>query len=561
MKNHLYVIMLALFCAGASFAQEPEADPGTLPPETAAQFDALLEEITEQKAEVEALTARAAGLEGYAAELTLERRDSVWVSMFRNTMDLAEQVAAEMEAGRDVAVYREPLAADLQTLPEELEGMIDRVAERAGTPIEEGEVYTQVIADQVFFRELDNLHSLYSAIADFVEISGSFDIDATAVRERLEGEVAEYAANLSTLLALATENLATLGASAAALPDNTQVQEMLAAATARTGLATAAMQDAVGLMDTLGLDPRPYQKQVLSVTGEITADVLDVGLIRGMVSDWGDSVTELMRSNGVQVMFRIALFIIILYVSWQLGKLAKRLLEKALNAGKVRLSHLLKKMLLSTVRNVVFFVGVLLALSQFGISLGPVLAGLGIVGFIIGFALQDTLSNFASGLMILIYRPFDVGDLVEASGVSGKVSHMSLVNTTFLTLDNQRLIVPNNLIWQNVIKNVTAQHVRRIDLVFGVSYSDDLDKVEEILADIVNSHEAVLDSPEPVIAVNELGDSSVNFVVRPWVKTDDYLETYWDLTKKVKQRFDAEGIAIPFPQRDLHIIKPDPEPA
>jgi small conductance mechanosensitive channel len=158
-------------------------------------------------------------------------------------------------------------------------------------------------------------------------------------------------------------------------------------------------------------------------------------------------------------------------------------------------------------------------------------------------------------MMILFYRPFDVGDLVDAGGVSGKVSHMSLVNTTFMTLDNQRLIVPNNLIWQSVITNVTAQRVRRIDLMFGISYDDDIDKAEEILSDIVESHEAVLDKPEPMIHLHELGDSSVNFIVRPWVKTDDYWDTYWDVTKAVKKRFDEEGISIPYPQRDIHVIE------
>ncbi len=205
-----------------------------------------------------------------------------------------------------------------------------------------------------------------------------------------------------------------------------------------------------------------------------------------------------------------------------------------------------------------FIIGFMLAISQFGVSIGPLLAGLGIAGFIIGFALQDTLSNFASGMMILIYRPFDVGDLVEAGGVSGKVSHMSLVNTTFMTLDNQRLVVPNNMIWQSVITNVTAQRSRRIDLVFGVSYSDDLDKVQSILQEIVDANEAVLESPEPVVRMHELADSSVNFIVRPWVKTDDYWDTYWEIMKTVKQRFDAEGISIPFPQRDVHMIDPNP---
>jgi small conductance mechanosensitive channel len=129
---------------------------------------------------------------------------------------------------------------------------------------------------------------------------------------------------------------------------------------------------------------------------------------------------------------------------------------------------------------------------------------------------------------------------------------MSVVNATFKTIDNQVLVVPNNLIWSSVITNVTAQRLRRVDLVFGVAYSDDIEKVEAILADVVNSHELVLDEPEPMIHLHELADSSVNFVCRPWVKTDDYWDVYWDVLRTVKMRFDAEGITIPFPQREIH---------
>jgi small conductance mechanosensitive channel len=135
---------------------------------------------------------------------------------------------------------------------------------------------------------------------------------------------------------------------------------------------------------------------------------------------------------------------------------------------------------------------------------------------------------------------------------------MSLVNTTFMTLDNQTLVVPNNMIWQSVITNVTAQRTRRVDLTFGISYSDDIEKAEAVLLDILKQHEEVLDDPEPVVKVHELGESSVNFVVRPWVKTADYWETYWALTKEVKLRFDKEGISIPFPQRDVHVKEQNP---
>jgi small conductance mechanosensitive channel len=199
--------------------------------------------------------------------------------------------------------------------------------------------------------------------------------------------------------------------------------------------------------------------------------------------------------------------------------------------------------------------GLLVALSQIGISLTPLLAGLGVVGFIVGFALQDTLANFASGMMILFYRPFDVGDYVEAAGVNGTVNHMSLVSTTILTIDNQTLIVPNGKIWGDVIRNVTSQRLRRVDMVFGISYSDDIPHAEAVLAAIVAEHDKILEDPEPVIKLAELGDSSVNFYVRPWVKTADYWDVKWDITREVKMRFDAEGIGIPVPQRDVHIYE------
>jgi small conductance mechanosensitive channel len=306
------------------------------------------------------------------------------------------------------------------------------------------------------------------------------------------------------------------------------------------------------MMNELDLDTSYYSQQLVTTTGELTSDVLDVGVISGIVSEWTASVTELVATEGPRLMFRLVIIVVILFVFVNLGRGAQAVTKKALRSSKVQFSALLTEMVVKSVKNLVVLFGILIALSQLGISLGPLLAGLGIAGFIIGFALQDTLSNFASGMLILVYRPFDVGDFVTAGGVTGKVSHMSLVNTTFKTIDNQVLIVPNNLIWQSVITNVTAQRLRRVDLTFGVAYGDDVEKVERILAEIVAEHELVLDEPEPMIKLHELADSSVNFVCRPWVKTDDYWDVYWDLLRTVKLRFDAEGITIPFPQREVH---------
>jgi len=382
------------------------------------------------------------------------------------------------------------------------------------------------------------------------------DMDASPQLAFLENTLAESAANRSVFLELAIDQTSLARSSAATLPNNTELPEWVSAAEARVAIASAALQSAVSLMNRLGLETRQYRQQIVTATGELTTDVLDVGVITGILKEWGLVALEFSKSQGPRLIFRILLVIFVLFVFSRLAGLVQKGVERGLSSGKVRMSHLLKRMIVSTAKNLTILIGILFALSQLGISLGPLLAGLGIAGFIIGFALQDTLSNFASGLMILIYRPFDVGDFVEGGGVTGKVDRMSLVNTTFKTLDNQVIIVPNNMIWQNVVTNVTAQRTRRVDLTFGISYSDDIDKAKTILKDVVDNYDACLEIPEPNIRVGALGESSVDLICRPWVKTTDYWDTYWDLTEIVKKRFDEEGISIPFPQRDVHMIEP-----
>jgi small conductance mechanosensitive channel len=196
---------------------------------------------------------------------------------------------------------------------------------------------------------------------------------------------------------------------------------------------------------------------------------------------------------------------------------------------------------------------VVVAASAVGVDTGPLLAMIGATGLVIGLALQGTLSNFASGILILLTRPFDVGDVVDAGGVFGKVEAMNLVSTTILTFDNQLMLVPNNQIWNSVITNVTGKDTRRVDLTFGIAYTSEIAKATDILEELLSTHPKTLDDPAPVVRVHELADSSVNLIARPWVRTADYWDVYWDLMRQVKERFDEEGVNIPFPQRDLHI--------
>jgi small conductance mechanosensitive channel len=220
--------------------------------------------------------------------------------------------------------------------------------------------------------------------------------------------------------------------------------------------------------------------------------------------------------------------------------------------------------LLSFLENIIYYtliiIVIIAALGQLGINTTSFLTIVGAAGLAIGLALKDSLSNFASGVMLILFRPFGVGDAVTAGGVSGSVVAISLFNTTLNTPDNQRIIVPNSSITGNVITNVTANDTRRVDLVIGVGYDDDIKKAKEVLTKIIQEEPRVLDTPKPLIAVSELADSSVNFVVRPWVKTSDYWAVYFDLTEKIKLTFDEQGISIPYPQQDVH-IHTQPEPA
>lgn len=321
----------------------------------------------------------------------------------------------------------------------------------------------------------------------------------------------------------------------------------------RLTIATDSLKRTYQIADELGIETAEYKRQLFGVTGNITQDILDVDVAYSILSHWSENALNWAEDNAPQLVFQLIIFVLILLVAKLLARLTRSVVKSTVANKNFKFSQLMQDFFVSMSGKAVWVIGILIGLSQIGVNLTPVLTGFGIAGVIIGFALQDTLSNFAAGMMLLIYRPFDVGDFVYAGGVDGKVGNMSLVNTTIRTFDNQIIIVPNSKIWGDVIKNVTRERIRRVDMVFGIGYKDDLLKAEAVLTEIVQSHPAVLRTPEPMIKVHVLNTSSVDFIVRPWVKTDDYWDVYWDVTKTVKLRFDEEGISIPFPQQDVHL--------
>ncbi|MBT8106923.1 MAG: mechanosensitive ion channel [Gammaproteobacteria bacterium] len=391
-----------------------------------------------------------------------------------------------------------------------------------------------------------------------IERLDELGVDVSEERAQLVTRVREAAEMLAVAIQLDADELAKLRARLALTPDNADLQTLIKVADLRRKSYAENLSSTSSLLSDLDVDSSEYRRLVLLVTGDVASQILDTGVMSGLVREWGVTALSWINDNGLGWAIKLIVFILILMAFRTLSKLTRRWAGRGLD--NVQLSVLLRHMIAATAANLVMLFGILIALSQLGISLGPLLAGLGVLGFIIGFALQDTLGNFASGMMILLYRPYDVGDVIDAGGVSGKVEDMTLVYTIIHTFDNQKMVVPNSKIWGDVIKNVTSQTIRRVDLVFGISYGDDIEKTERVLQEVVEAHALTLDDPAPTIKVHTLGDSSVNFIVRPWVKSEDYWGVYWDLTRAVKMRFDEEGISIPFPQRDVH-IKNGPSPA
>jgi small conductance mechanosensitive channel len=262
-----------------------------------------------------------------------------------------------------------------------------------------------------------------------------------------------------------------------------------------------------------------------------------------------EQAQELIAQYGMKVVAAIA----ILVLGWLAAKTFRSVVRRMLKRGRVDAALVSFVSSLTYVALMAFVV--IAALGQLGLQTASFVAVIGAAGLAVGLALQGSLANFASGVLMIIFKPFKVGDYVEGGGVAGIVEEISIFTTELKSPDNKKIIVPNGKMMGDNIVNYTAKEIRRIDIVAGVSYKDDLDKVRKVLADILAADERVLKDPAPTIGVLELGESSVNFVVRPWVKTQYYWDVFFATQEKIKKQFDAQGISIPFPQRDVHLYQ------
>ncbi len=512
------------------------------------------QELMDTESDYFSLIDREKDSEGRLERLLRSRIIENRINMTNDLLAYAHSVAEHRDDGFDVLKFEAHAKSLLEALPQTVRDGEKRMASVVAQIItEETTAVKQAALDQRLARDSIQTDKMIEVFLAGLKIWGRYALNVDEEIGQLRTVLMKMAHVRSIFAELAAEELALQVNMLKLLPSDAELLAKKKVGIARVALATRALQRTVDMMGEIGVNTDRYELQLEVLSGDFIAENLNLTGASKLVRTWYINATRWLHHHGLSFFLQGLLFVFILFASWILSRVVKGMVARGLRSGRVHLSLLLTRTIIAVSKNCVLLLGLMLALSQLGISLGPILAGLGVVGFIVGFALQDTLANFASGMMILFYRPFDVGDLVETGSAFGKVDNMSLVNTTILTFDNQMLIVPNNKIWSDIIKNVTAQDQRRVDMVFSISYADDIDKAEKTLWEIVTSTEYVLETPVPNIRLHELGDSSVNFIVRPWCKTEHYWNVYWDITRKVKVVFDENNISIPFPQQDVHI--------
>ncbi len=552
LRLSLRVILIAFIVAvqGVAAQDSSNTDPVTFQKQ-ANQLERIVQRLADINAEIDDESV-------WDRESLIYRRDELTVRALQH-MDEITRAMPGLDADSEIRIeWEERLRKGLLGVDEllfrRLEELNQRIAANEKRTRESSGVYK--IVEQAHDHSLRELRlRYYGAMVSVIESRKLLDLPVGEVEEKIEQILFRHAERTVAKLELMDAGAREISRRSALDATNTDISTALAELSSARDFNLNILKSIVALLDRLDYDTAVYRTAILRGSNVISVGLFERGVFSQMMTEVWDEMREAFVDGAPDLLMQFLIFLLILFAFRALSRAVRRLVQAALERSSADMSTLLQDVLISISGGTVMLFGILVALSQVGISLGPMLAGLGVAGFIVGFALQDTLGNFASGGMILIYRPYDVDDFVEVAGTAGLVKKMTLVSTTIVTFDNQTLVIPNSKIWGDVIKNVTHQRVRRVDMEFGISYGSDIEHAETVLRDIVDEHEKVLDSPEPTIVVASLGDSSVNLAVRPWVRTEDYWSVYWDITRTVKLRFDKEGISIPFPQRDVHFYK------
>ncbi len=563
------VILTAITCLAApelalarTPATKPEAAEASEPEEPAepklvVEGRELLARFEEGDARLAELRREARRTKGEQLQVLNRQIADQRIEILKDISALVDNVVAQQEAEIDSA----ELSAEVQQLLDRLVPSIvshirsaEKIVRRLRKVRETAPETELLDLEQQIAAQIEWGITLYRAYADAVDDMALLGMDAAPEREALEESLTRAAETVARRLEYQMERRSRLQEQVAERPEDEELRLQLTSIEARRERTVRTLEASIRLLERLQLPAAEYQQLLIRTTGEVTADILDTEVALGLVEQWLERAQDWIAESGPNLGFKVVLFVVILALFRLLAWIVRAVLMRMLASQRLDASLLLQNLTSSLVGVLIMTAGALVGLWAVGVELGPVLAGLGIAGFVVGFALQDSLANFAAGVMILGVRAYDVGDTIDAAGAFGTVSDMNLIATTILTFDNQTLVIPNARIWAGPIRNLTHQDERRVDLSFRIAYGDDLDHIERVVREALSADPRILTEPEPLLKVHRLNEWSVDFVVRPWVKTDDYWDVFWDLNRDILHRFQEKGITIPMPRGEVQIL-------
>ena len=522
---------------------------------------AELEEAHRQFARIAQLIASVDSVREWHRDGLNTRIDELGIRMMTRLNEIAPRLLATFEPGSSARTELEELLEQSAVFALKRMQLLEQRAAAEREPLPKFEQTAQADIARAFIEDLSSMGKDYvAAYIRQAEIRRAAGLESepmfktarqhlSLILERLMGQVRLDAMSLDELRARRAEE-----------PLREDLQKAVDLVQTKQTRNLHNLERAIDIGETLGIATAEQRSLLIREQGQVGLEILQREVFATLWEEQFSRLRESLARNGPDVLFRLLLFSLVIVVAWAVARLIRYPIRALVHREGLGLSYLLRDTLVTLSSFAVFLLGLVVALATLGVSLGPVFAGLGVIGILIGLAVQDSLGNLAAGAMILMYRPYDVDDRIKVAGAEGIVKRMNLLATTVATIDNQMLVVPNGRIWGDTIVNFTANRVRRVDIKVNVSYAEDTDRVHAVLMDVLEQHEHVLAKPEPEVHMVGMEDSAVAMVVKPWVRTEHYWTTLWDLNRTIKKRLDAEGIEIPFPQRVVTLRSPEDRP-
>lgn len=522
----------------------------------------VLAEIRSELDHVERLIESAESLESWERDGLNSRIDQLATGAVTKLNGASRRLLTDDDLDENTRSSLFDLMDDAASLALTREGLLERRAAEERETFDKFETSAKADIARTFIEDLMTMRERYLiAVAAQLEIRRTHGHESMDLAGSLRHRASLILEQLTGQIRLDSMSLSSLGRRLADKPLDEDLATAIGLVKAKQSRNLEVLEGIVEVVDALGLDTAEQRGLLIRERGNVNIDILE-----GAVFDilWDDEVEALQDSivrHGPDLLLRIMLFTLILFGAWLLARVIRYPIRALVSRDSLDVSVLLREVTVSVGSAFVLLAGAIFALASAGVSLGPIFAGLGVLGIIIGLAVQDSLGNLAAGVMILIYRPYDVDDHVRVGGAEGIVKRMNLLATSIATLDNQLVVIPNRAISGDTIFNYTAHRTRRVDIKVSFAYAEDLDRVQAVLMDVLESHELVLHQPKPIVHMLAMEDSSVAMMVKPWVRTENYRQALWDLQRVIKKRFDTEGIEIPFPQRVVTLSSNDLRPA